>query len=168
MEPRQFTNVNGSLSASRRSLSADMTPAMKAELVATPVRRTADLPGIAPVLDDAAADDSSRIHSGFSTPTGVHAAAAAALGTSTPTGHVAYDPATSPSPATPYYLAEGAKLVQHTCPPKQTRRGLFPVSGRIEDEPDDGVRRRLEAARRKTMHWRPRVASPLGAGEGKW
>lgn len=65
------------------------------------------------------------------------------------------------SPATPYYLTQGAKLVQQTCPPKQTRQGLFPVSGRIEEQPNEKLRARLEAARRKSLAFKPAVASPL-------
>ncbi|KAL8990423.1 MAG: hypothetical protein Q9169_008125 [Polycauliona sp. 2 TL-2023] len=69
------------------------------------------------------------------------------------------------SPTTPYYLSKGAKLVQQTCPPKQQAQdqGLFfPLSGRIEDQPDEAVRRRLVAARRKSLQWACRVQSPLG------
>ena len=63
------------------------------------------------------------------------------------------------SPTTPYYLSKGADLVQRTCPPK--RMG-FPVSGDIDDQPDETVRRRLLEARRKSMQWASRVRSPLG------
>ena len=63
------------------------------------------------------------------------------------------------SPTTPYYLSKGADLVQRTCPPK--RMG-FPVSGEIDDQPDETVRRRLLEARRKSMQWASRVRSPLG------
>lgn len=66
------------------------------------------------------------------------------------------------SPTTPYYLSRGAELVQRTCPPKQTGELLFPVSGRIEDQPDERVRLRLLEARRKSLQWVPKVASPLG------
>jgi hypothetical protein len=191
MEPRALVNMNGSLSAvkGRRSVSAEMTPAMKADLVATPVRASRRPLQTSP--DEAAAvhgDDSAfgSLDSSFSTPTGVQAAFATSATSNTnspttlatPTGHVNYDPSNEMSPTTPYYLSQGAKLVQQTCPPKQTQKGLFdtdtgsgarlgvglgfPVTGRIEDQPDESVRIRLEAARRKTMNWRPRVASPLG------
>lgn len=66
------------------------------------------------------------------------------------------------SPTTPYYLSKGAQLVQQTCPPKQTQELLFPVSGRIDDQPDEAVRQRLLAARRKSLQWVPKVSSPLG------
>ena len=63
------------------------------------------------------------------------------------------------SPTTPYYLSKGAELVQRTCPPKQMG---FPVSGEIDDQPDETVRRRLLEARRKSMQWASRIRSPLG------
>jgi len=68
------------------------------------------------------------------------------------------------SPTTPYYLSKGAELVQRTCPPKQMaqERGLFPVSGDVEDQPDESVRLRLMAARRKSLQWASKTRSPLG------
>lgn len=69
------------------------------------------------------------------------------------------------SPTTPYYLSKGAQLVQQTCPPKQTGQLLFPLSGRIEDCPDEVVRRRLAVARRKSLQWAPKVQSPLGRAD---
>lgn len=68
------------------------------------------------------------------------------------------------SPTTPYYLSKGAQLVQQTCPPKQTLKPLFPVSGLIEDQPDENVRQRLLLARRKSLQWAPKIGSPLGRG----
>lgn len=69
------------------------------------------------------------------------------------------DGSTWGSPTTPYYLSKGSELVQRTCPPKQMG---FPVSGDIDDQPDETVRRRLLEARRKSMQWASRVRSPLG------
>ena len=66
------------------------------------------------------------------------------------------------SPTTPYYLSRGAELVQQTCPPKQAQQLLFPLSGEIDDQPDESVRRRLLLARRKSLQWAPKVGSPLG------
>jgi len=66
------------------------------------------------------------------------------------------------SPTTPYYLSKGAQLVQQTCPSKQAQELLFPVSGRIEDQPDERMRQRLLMARRKSLQWMPKVSSPLG------
>ncbi|KAI2888646.1 hypothetical protein CBS11852_7037 [Aspergillus niger] len=64
------------------------------------------------------------------------------------------------SPATPFYLSQRTKLVQQTCPPKQTRQGLFttPAAAR---EPNQKLRAKLEAARRKSLAYKPRVGSPL-------
>lgn len=66
------------------------------------------------------------------------------------------------SPTTPYYLSKGAQLVQQTCPPKQSQELFFPLSGRIEDQPDAAVRQRLLMARRKSLQWASKVQSPLG------
>ena len=201
--------------AGRRSVSAEMMQKFKDELVNTPVRgRGCDMasdvsnqPRVEEAEAEADLDNSASIESGFSTPTGVFAistTSAADPQPATPTGFVSYDPSTSHtpggpndraadgdaafySPTTPYYLAQGAKLVQMTCPPKQTGKSLFekedvqgpaevgggmgmgkggsggfPISGRLDDVKDAGVRKRLADARRRTMGWRPTVASPLG------
>ncbi|KAJ6017774.1 hypothetical protein N7451_001153 [Penicillium sp. IBT 35674x] len=72
------------------------------------------------------------------------------------------------SPATPYFLSNRAQLVQQSCPPKQSGRGLFPESKpalSFEEEDDQDSRRqqraRMEAARRKSHFFKPAVASPL-------
>ncbi|KAJ5778115.1 hypothetical protein N7520_001361 [Penicillium odoratum] len=72
------------------------------------------------------------------------------------------------SPATPYFLSNRTKLVQQSCPPKQSGRGLFPESKpalSFEEEDDQDARRqqraRMEAARRKSLFHKPAVASPL-------
>lgn len=75
-----------------------------------------------------------------------------------------FDETAPPSPTTPYYLSEGAKLVQQTCPPKQSRQGLFPVNGNTDEHQSEKLRIRLEAARRKSLIWKPRIGSPLGKG----
>lgn len=77
------------------------------------------------------------------------------------------------SPTTPFYLSR-AKIVQQTCPPKQTNQGLFPVSSsavkaRSRGELDGGddvegskaLRLKLEAARRKSLAFKPSRGSPL-------
>lgn len=73
------------------------------------------------------------------------------------------------SPATPYFLSSRAQLVQQSCPPKQSQRGLFPLtkpmSSLLEDDDEDERRKqraRMEAARRKTNLFKPSVGSPLG------
>ncbi|WEW59520.1 hypothetical protein PRK78_004994 [Emydomyces testavorans] len=73
-----------------------------------------------------------------------------------------YDPATAMSPTTPYYLSQGAKLIQQTCPPKQLRQGLFPASGNIDEVQNESLRMRLELARRRSLIWKPKIGSPLG------
>ncbi|KAJ6084135.1 hypothetical protein N7486_010935 [Penicillium sp. IBT 16267x] len=72
------------------------------------------------------------------------------------------------SPATPYFLSNRTQLVQQSCPPKQSGRGLFPESTptlSFEEEDDQDSRRqqraRMEAARRKSLFYKPAVASPL-------
>lgn len=72
-----------------------------------------------------------------------------------------YDPATSTSPTTPYYLTEGAQLVQRTCPPKELRQGLFPGKN-TDNEGCESLKLRLDAARRKSLLWKPKIGSPLG------
>ncbi len=64
------------------------------------------------------------------------------------------------SPASPYFL-HPQRLVQHTCPPKQMQQLLFPLSGRIEDQPDERLKQRLILARRKSLQFAPKVGSPL-------
>ncbi|KAL8726019.1 MAG: hypothetical protein Q9181_006201 [Wetmoreana brouardii] len=66
------------------------------------------------------------------------------------------------SPTTPYYLSKGSRLVQQTCPPKQSQELFFPLSGKIEDQPNEAVRQRLLMARRKSLQWTSKVQSPLG------
>ena len=84
------------------------------------------------------------------------------------------------SPTTPYYLSKGAALVQQTCPPKPSAtqgygaagdenrsKGIFagfqgfPVSGDLGEIGDQGLRERLERARRRSLAWVPKVGSPL-------
>lgn len=65
------------------------------------------------------------------------------------------------SPATPFFLQK-ANIVQQTCPPKQTRQGLFSASPSAGDElSSQRLRSKLETARRKSHASKPRVSSPL-------
>lgn len=64
------------------------------------------------------------------------------------------------SPATPYFL-HPQQLVQKTCPPKQTQELLFPLSGRIADQPNSVIKQRLQVARRKSLQFAPKIGSPL-------
>ena len=68
------------------------------------------------------------------------------------------------SPATPYYLSQRSRLVQQTCPPKQTHQGLFGTPSHAEPdavEPSWKLKAKLDAARRKSLAFKPRVGSPL-------
>ncbi|KAL2842175.1 hypothetical protein BJY01DRAFT_5844 [Aspergillus pseudoustus] len=65
------------------------------------------------------------------------------------------------SPATPFYLSQRSKLVQQTCPPKQTRQGLFSKSGFEDEATSQRLKAKLEAARRKSLAFKPAVGSPL-------
>ena len=101
----------------------------------------------------------------------------------TPTGYVRFDPAVDATPA--MRQTENEKLVQMTCPAKQTRRGLFERDDESEigeegeeenkrikmsenGKQDEATRRRLDAIRRRTMDVggfgksKPRIRSPLG------
>ncbi|KAL5362083.1 hypothetical protein BJX96DRAFT_176830 [Aspergillus floccosus] len=64
------------------------------------------------------------------------------------------------SPATPFYLSQRSRLVQQTCPAKQTRQGLFSTLGQTT-ESSNPLRARLEAARRQSLAFKPRIGSPL-------
>ncbi|KAF1982568.1 hypothetical protein K402DRAFT_397474 [Aulographum hederae CBS 113979] len=71
--------------------------------------------------------------------------------------------ANAETPETPYYLDHPEKLVQMTCPPKQTSQGGgggFLATGEAETP----LRERLMAARRRSMEFAPRVSSPLRKG----
>ncbi|PGH10283.1 hypothetical protein GX51_00040 [Blastomyces parvus] len=73
-----------------------------------------------------------------------------------------FDGGSAPSPITPYYPSQGTQLAQQTCPPKQSRQGLFDDNGRGDSQMSEGLRIRLEAARRRSLVWKPKVGSPLG------
>ncbi|KAL5050785.1 hypothetical protein BDW71DRAFT_173195 [Aspergillus fruticulosus] len=151
MEPRALSNVNGTLvKTSMAGSSSSRRPSMAAGSVsrsATPFSR-----------DDRSTPEGTRAYGS------VHAEAdykfwqtprtpsAAALGYNLDSIGM--------SPATPFYLSQRSKLVQQTCPPKQTRHGLF--SKASEDAPSRQLKSRLEAARRKSLALKPSVRSPLG------
>lgn len=75
--------------------------------------------------------------------------------------------ATGMSPATPFYLSQRSQLVQQTCPPKQTLQGLFSPAPEERKGDDNGefgggqLRFKLEAARRRTLVFKPKIGSPL-------
>ncbi|KAL6231508.1 hypothetical protein BDW75DRAFT_42939 [Aspergillus navahoensis] len=150
MEPRALSNVNGTLvKTSTAGSSSSRRPSMAAGSVsrsATPL----------PCNDRSTPDDTRGYESGrteadykfWQTP---RTPSAAALGYNL--GSIGM------SPATPFYLSQRSKLVQQTCPPKQTRQGLF--SKASEDAPSRQLKSRLEAARRKSLAFKPSVGSPL-------
>lgn len=150
MEPRALANLNGNLvpastsetpakpveiSPTKEFLNFD-TPASRREtfiINRTPTEVAVDMPAPATPLADSADDNMLEDGSEWGSPT------------------------------TPYYLSKGAQLVQQTCPSKRMApMGLFPISGDVEDQPDETVRKRLLEARRKSLQWSSRIRSPLG------
>ena len=147
MEPRALANMNGNLipasieTPARVSSANEMSPTKEFLTFDTPASRrdTFVIERQTPQEQESAAIPVTPIQA-------------------TAQGDVLEDGSAWGSPTTPYYLSKGAELVQRTCPPK--RLG-FPVSGEIDDQPDETVRRRLLEARRKSMQWASRVRSPL-------
>ncbi|GBF66828.1 hypothetical protein TMEN_9550 [Trichophyton mentagrophytes] len=177
MEPRVLSNQHGTLSvsdsctspgSSRRSGTDRETLQELRRLSPVPKLHPSRRDSIGPTAfeDDSCEEDSETIttprrHQSRST-------TFEAGEPQTPGGEYGYsfnfDETAPPSPTTPYYLSEGAKLVQQTCPPKQSRQGLFPVNGITDEHQSEKLRIRLEAARRKSLIWKPRIGSPLGKG----
>ncbi|KAJ5175157.1 uncharacterized protein N7482_001034 [Penicillium canariense] len=154
MEPRALSNVNGTLvpiaehstpSASGRRCGADWG-AMEGFRKITPPTYQAEAPSTPTQQTD-------RYHV-----------------PATPGYNFANLDAIGMSPATPYFHSHRAQLVQKSCPPKQSNRGLFEGSDKpiFNFEEDDEVeyrrqqRARMEAARRKSHFYKPSVQSPLG------
>ena len=154
MEPRALANLEGSL------VPADQTTPEKGQQISptkeflalnTPASRRDTFVLEAEPLSHAEAEELSMLESGSPvTPRNDQ------------TTGLTEDDFVGASPTTPFYLSKGAQLVQQTCPPKQRGERLFPASGNVEDEPDEQVRRRLIAARRKTLQWSSKTKSPLG------
>ncbi|KAL8667973.1 MAG: hypothetical protein Q9168_007154, partial [Polycauliona sp. 1 TL-2023] len=146
MEPRALANLHGNLvpatmETPSKAPAAEMSPTKEFLTFDTPVSRRDTFE----ILQQIPVTPVTHDH----TPTHEHN-----------NDDVNYD---SPlSPTTPYYLSQGAKLVQQTCPPKQAQEMFFPLNGKIEDQPDEKVRQRLLMARRKSLQWASRVQSPLG------
>ncbi|KAL8810623.1 MAG: hypothetical protein Q9223_007719, partial [Gallowayella weberi] len=143
MEPRALANLNGNLVPAEtpiRAPASEISPTKEFLNLDTPKHRrdTFEFQPQAPSTPVAEGDkttDDAMADAGFDSPL---------------------------SPKTPYYLSQGAKLVQQTCPPKQSQELFFPLSGRIEDQPNEAVRQRLLMARRKSLQWASKVQSPLG------
>lgn len=64
------------------------------------------------------------------------------------------------TPGTPFFL-QNKNIVQQTCPPKQTRQGLFNTSPSADDLSSQRLRFKLETARRKSLAFKPKTRSPL-------
>lgn len=154
MEPRALSNVNGTLvqvnepstpSASGRRCGADWGAMESFRKITPPTPRGGQVP---------------------STPT--QQSTKDRFVPETPGYNFANLDAMGMSPATPFFLSNRNKLVQQSCPPKQSNRGLFPASSTklsFEEEDEDTSRRKqramMEAARRKSHFHKPPVASPL-------
>ena len=150
MEPRALANMNGNLlpasSSETPAKAVDVSPTKEFLTFDTPASRRETF-----IIDPAKAQVAVEIPAPM-TPTVTHG-----------DDDMLEDGSAWGSPTTPYYLSKGARLVQQTCPPKQmTQMGLFPVSGNVEDQPDELVRKRLLEARRKSLQWSSRIRSPLG------
>lgn len=181
MEPRSLLNMNGNLvtpsqpQSGRRSVSAEVPNSVtkkdalmdestfsvdssphnpRGSCDMQPTFDIGDGPG--PALEEVFGQEAPE------TPSANQAPSPTSTDNSPETPAFLQDQTSAPSPTTPFYLSQGAKLVQQTCPPKQTQQGLFPVSGRIDEVNDETLRARLEMARRRSLRWRPRVGSPLG------
>ncbi|KAJ5201954.1 uncharacterized protein N7498_006617 [Penicillium cinerascens] len=155
MEPRALSNVNGTLvrtaepstpSASGRRYGANLGA------VETFRKITPPTPVQVPSTPEQTSNDRYRVPQ-------------------TPGYNFANLDAIGISPATPYMVSSRAQLVQQSCPPKQTHRGLFSANkpssrrGLFDDDEDDERRKqraRMEAARRKTNLFKPSAGSPLG------
>ncbi|MCJ1287442.1 hypothetical protein MMC26_006793 [Xylographa opegraphella] len=139
MEPKMLANINGSVMPSEipARVSFDLSPTKEFLNLSSPVSRRDSIAACS--SEPQTPKMAENIYEGYDD------------------GASSWD-----SPATPYYLNKGAELVQQTCPPKRTLQPLFPLSGRIEDQPDESVRQRLLLARRKSLQWAPKVGSPLG------
>lgn len=150
MEPRALANMNGNL-----------VPASTVETPAKPV-------DISPTKEFLTFDTPASRRDTFvidRTPTevAVDVPVPSTPVAGSPDDNMLEDGSTWGSPTTPYYLSKGAQLVQQTCPSKQMQpMGLFPISGNVEDQPDETVRKRLLEARRKSLQWSSRIRSPLG------
>ena len=148
MEPRALSNVNGTLVSSSSSSSSSLAASRRRSGITPPVSR--DEPQTPETTTRRY--DASNNETYCQTP-------------KTPGYRFNMDDYIGMSPATPFYLSR-AKLVQQTCPPKQTREGLFPAPSRNgSDEQEEGgsqkLRLKLEAARRKSLAYKPRRGSPL-------
>ncbi|OJD13165.1 hypothetical protein AJ78_06349 [Emergomyces pasteurianus Ep9510] len=179
MEPRALSNMNGSIikldssissNGGRRSVTDRETFQELMRLSPTPPSSRRE--SMEWEKDPGTSQPEEQLHQHFatqSTPTNPSRSTAFSLNSAvqsptTPDFNYAFDfdGASAPSPITPYYPSQGTQLTQQTCPPKQLRQGLFDNSGRGDAQISEGLRMRLEAARRRSLVWKPKVGSPLG------
>lgn len=164
MEPRALGNVNGSVvnldssMFSGRSRRSSINPDTMQEFL-----RQSPTPTPPSSRDSSVEADHKELEDQFSTPKPRRQARPSiSLRDPSEDGYsFDYDPATSMSPTTPYYLSERAQLIQRTCPPKELRQGLF-AGKNTDEERSNSLKLRLDAARRKSLLWKPKVGSPLG------
>lgn len=174
MEPKTLSNLNGTLvgsdspfkldaqmSPSKEFLNLDSSPASVSNdtiVIDSPAEKIVTFAALArqsilatPLATPSKLDDADIVgdkENRYATPPA-------------PVGDLTSD---SLSPTTPYFL-HPAKLVQQTCPPKQTQQPLFPRDDeRAGERKNEGVNRRLELVRRKSLQWAPKVGSPLRGG----
>lgn len=153
MEPRALSNVNGTL----KHVAEPSTPSASGRRCGADNKAMEGFRKITPPTPRAASP---------STPTQQSTADQYHV-PQTPGYNFANLDAIGMSPATPYFLSNRAQLVQQSCPPKQSGRGLFPaktptLSFEVDDqEARRQQRARMEAARRKSHFHKPVVASPL-------
>lgn len=171
MQPRALTNFNGSLQSSTSSSSSSLSSSI-GHGSSTSHRRSRHTTDLEDTMEDfrrMSPNSSVNEHSVPKTPTGVK----------TPSNDHGDNDDNSEfnfnfnfdfsamSPATPGFL----RLTQQTCPPKQSNQGLFSsmladstrTTGGFADDSSSGanLRAKLEAARRKSLAFKPRFGSPL-------
>ncbi|PKY00308.1 hypothetical protein P168DRAFT_307625 [Aspergillus campestris IBT 28561] len=153
MEPRALSNMNGTLVKSNPSSSSSSRKSGAVEDFMRQTPPPSESPDLTPQTRRYESSHAEPDQSYCQTP-------------KTP-GSRPYDfnfDAIGMSPATPYYLSQRSRLVQQTCPPKQTHQGLFGTPSRAESdevEPSWKLKAKLDAARRKSLAFKPRVGSPL-------
>lgn len=178
MQPRALANVNGSLQSSTSSSSSSLSSSI-GHGSSTSSRRSGHPANLEDTMEDfrrMSPNNSINEHSSPKTPTSVR--------TPNYKNNTNADDDddnedseynfnfnfdfSAMSPATPGFL----RLTQQTCPPKQSNQGLF--SSMLSDssrglslDDSDGsssganLRAKLEAARRKSLAFKPRFGSPL-------
>ncbi|KAF7597278.1 hypothetical protein BBP40_008120 [Aspergillus hancockii] len=143
MEPRALSNVNGTLVKADTTSTGSRRSAVGAADGFT--RTTTYTPRDAPSTPKRSSNKYGADQKYFQTP-------------KTP-GYIIDMDAIGMSPATPGFL-QRSRLVQQTCPPKQLRQGLFSTSD-PSGEQSQKLRAKLEAARRKSLAFKPKIGSRL-------